>query len=309
MPRLSGGGGPSWLHLLIMPEHAGVLEPCGPSEVGPLKTSGRAVDVTTVTESRPTPDRGAPPQPRSPSPAEPDVATSPPSSDAVSPVLRRFRDQAAVRSPDPAVVGPRSIGQSGPLVSAPGAALPADDAEWTFHPDGAVERRVLADDDPGDFPDDATESGRRRRVAPRVGVLVIVLALITGALAVTHIGPFGSPSGAASPSSSVSSAPPDVRGSWSAIIGFAESLYTETLQITNENLSSGRFSGTITSPVGVEKMKGTLVGATMSFEISFGTATDRGVATVSAYAGTLRLKGDFSSPVGGQGTIVATRGT
>jgi hypothetical protein len=145
-------------------------------------------------------------------------------------------------------------------------------------------------------------------MAPRVGVIVIVLALVTGGLAVTHIGPFhSSPGGAATPPTTAAGAPADVRGTWSTLIGFADSLYSETLQITAANSSNGAFSGTITSPVGVETMKGTLVGTTMSFTINFGNDTDHGVATLSTSGTTLRIKGVFSSPTGGQGTIVATR--
>ena len=143
-------------------------------------------------------------------------------------------------------------------------------------------------------------------MAPRVGVIVVVLALVTGALAVIHVGPFHTTPGAASTPPTVVRAP-DVRGTWSALIGYGESLFSETLHITTENSSTGTFSGTITSPVGTETMRGTLVGATMSFTIKFGTDTDRGVATVSHYNGALRIKGDFTSPNGGQGTIVATR--
>jgi hypothetical protein len=143
-------------------------------------------------------------------------------------------------------------------------------------------------------------------MAPRVGVIVVVLALVTGALAVIHVGPFHTTPGAASTPATVVRAP-DVRGTWSALIAYAESLYGETLHIPTENSSSGTFSGTITSPVGIETMQGTLVGATMSFTIKFGNSTDRGVATVSYYNGALRIKGDFTSPNGGQGTIVATR--
>jgi hypothetical protein len=144
-------------------------------------------------------------------------------------------------------------------------------------------------------------------MAPRVGVIVVVLALVTGALALIHVGPFHTSPGAASTPPTVVRAPSDVRGTWSALIGYGEGLYGETLQIPTENPSTGTFSGTIASPVGTETMRGTLVGATMSFTIKFGTDTDRGVATVSHYNGALRIKGDFTSPTGGQGTIVATR--
>jgi hypothetical protein len=145
-------------------------------------------------------------------------------------------------------------------------------------------------------------------MAPRVGVIVIVLALVTGGLAVTHIGPFhSSPGAAATPPTTAAGGPADVRGTWSTLIGFADSLYSETLQITTATSPTGAFSGTITSPVGIETMKGTLVGTTISFTINFGNDTDHGVATLSTYGSTLRIKGVFSSPTGGQGTIVATR--
>jgi hypothetical protein len=144
-------------------------------------------------------------------------------------------------------------------------------------------------------------------MAPRVGVIVVVLALVTGGLAVTHVGPFHSSPGAASTPPTPAKAPADVRGTWSALIGFADSVYPEPLQITTENSSTGTFSGTITSPVGAETMKGTLVDTTMTFTITFGNARDQGVATLSTSEGKLRMNGTFSSPTGRQGTIVATR--
>jgi hypothetical protein len=144
-------------------------------------------------------------------------------------------------------------------------------------------------------------------MAPRVGVIVIVLALVTGGLAVTHIGPFHSSPGAASTPPTTAGAISDIRGTWNALIGYADSLYSEPLQISTENRATGAFSGTITSPVGAETVKGTLAGTTMSFTISLGNATDQGTATLSPSGSTLRIRGTFSSPAGGQGTIVATR--
>lgn len=196
--------------------------------------------------------------------------------------------------------------RTAPRLSAENRAEGSGDTEWTFHPDQAVDHGWQHLEDPEDVGDVDPHAGGRHRMAPRVGVIVIVLALVTGGLALTHIGPFHSSPGAAStpPTSARAS---DIRGTWSALIGYADSLYPEPLQIMTENRSNGAFSGTITSPVGVETLKGTLAGTTMSFTISLGNATDHGVATLSASGTTVRIRGQFSSPTGGQGTIVATR--
>ncbi len=147
----------------------------------------------------------------------------------------------------------------------------------------------------------------RAAIAPGVGVVVIIGALVAGALAVMHVGPFSSSPGIASTPSVTASAPPDIRGGYSALVGFGSSLSSEPMVVSNENLSTGAFTATITSPIGVEAMNGTVVGSTMTFTISLGTSTDRGSASVSTTAGKLRIQGVFSNSKGGQGTILATR--
>jgi hypothetical protein len=144
-------------------------------------------------------------------------------------------------------------------------------------------------------------------MAPRVGVVVIICALATGALAVRHLGPFRSPAAATPTSAPPVHASTDVRGSWTALESYGESLEAETMDINTESLSTGAFSGTITSPVGLEIMKGTVAGTNVSFTITLGSSTDRGNATVSSIDTKLRIQGTFSNSSGGQGSIVATR--
>jgi hypothetical protein len=89
-------------------------------------------------------------------------------------------------------------------------------------------------------------------------------------------------------------------------MAFDGSLYVQTLHITTESLISGAFSGTITSPVGIEAMRGSVAGTMMSFTIRLGHDTDSATATVSVSKGRQRINGVFSSPNGGGGTITAT---
>ena len=79
------------------------------------------------------------------------------------------------------------------------------------------------------------------------------------------------------------------------------------MRITTENLHRGSFSGTLTTAVGVETLKGTILDSTMAFTITYGTSTDSGSATVTKVGGVLHLQGSFSNTTGGHGTITASR--
>ncbi len=136
--------------------------------------------------------------------------------------------------------------------------------------------------------------------------MVIVAALIAGLLAVTHIGPFHSSAPAAATPPTVG-APTDIRGVWNALNAYEGVLYSAAMHITHENRSTGKFSGTITSPVGPETMKGTVTGTTMTFTIDLGTGTETGTAGVSKSGAKVKIQGTFTSPHGVQGTIIATR--
>jgi len=182
------------------------------------------------------------------------------------------------------------------------------DPEPAFWPDQApAQSGGRSHDDLAVHPDGERPARPRAGMAPRVGVVVIACALLTGALVVMHVGPFSSSPGIASTPSVTASAPPDIRGAYSSLVGFASSLSSEPMEVSNENLSTGAFTATIMSPIGVEAMNGTVVGSTMTFTISLGTSTDRGSASVSTTAGKLRIQGVFSNSKGGQGTILATR--
>jgi hypothetical protein len=132
-------------------------------------------------------------------------------------------------------------------------------------------------------------------------------ALVTVGMAITHVGPFSSSPGVASTPPVTTSAPSDVRGSWNALVGFGLSLSAEALQIDAENLSTGKFSAAVLSPVGIETMSGTISGTTMAFTLTLGKSTDAGTATISTNNGKLEIQGNFSNTAGARGTILAIR--
>jgi hypothetical protein len=144
-------------------------------------------------------------------------------------------------------------------------------------------------------------------MAPRVGVIVIVAALIVGMLALVHIGPFRSPArAAATPTSAVAGAT-DIRGVWNALNAFSGVLYVATMHIETQSLTTGAFTGTMTSPVGVETMKGTVSGTAVTFTLTLGSGSEQGSGVVSKSGSKVKIHADFSSPSGAHGTIVATR--
>jgi len=144
-------------------------------------------------------------------------------------------------------------------------------------------------------------------MARRLGVVIALGAIVTGVLALTHIGPFHVAPGAAAAPTTATGPPTDIRGVWTVLNGYEGSLYVATLHVTKENVSSGAFSGTVTSPVGVETMNGTVTGKTMTFVIDLGSGTEQGSAAISTSKAKLRFQGVFSNRAGGAGTIVATR--
>ena len=270
-----------------------------------LKAHSRSADVTTVTEPRPNSSDGKAPRrpgaPRPPGRATHAGVSLPP--EPVDLLLRRFRENNVAGQPRG---GPHASPAEPPALSDALASDPSDDPEWTFRPDGAPEPEgPSVAHEPDDRPDEAP-THHRRRTAPRLGVLVIVAALIAGLLAVTHIGPFHSSAPAAATPSTVG-APTDIRGVWNALNAYEGVLYTATMHITSEKFSSGAFSGTITSPVGIETMKGKVLGTTMTFTINLGTGTEKGTAGVSITGAKLRIQGTFTNSNGRPGTIIATR--
>jgi hypothetical protein len=195
------------------------------------------------------------------------------------------------------------------VVESPVASLgPSQESEWTFQPDPL---QAPVDPDPGPvtglFIEPEAPPRRPSRMMPRVGVVVIIAALLIGGLALTRTGPFHSPSGAASTPPTPAATATDIRGAWNVLAFFAGAFQVETMTITTENLSTGAFTGVIVSPVGVETMQGTVVGTTVSFNLTFGTSTDSGSATVSSSGGKVRMQGAFSNTTGGHGSIIATR--
>ena len=178
---------------------------------------------------------------------------------------------------------------------------PPSAASLLAHPDPLVDLTTSSRNVP------TSETRLRISLARLVGVIVIIAALAIGTLAVIHAPPFQPSSRHESSSSTVVGGRTDVMGTWSVIATFGASHYMETLHITEENDARGTFSGTVSSPVGVETIRGIVGLMTMSFTMSLGADTDTGTATVSTHDGQLRIRGDFSNTGGGRGTIAATR--
>ncbi len=216
--------------------------------------------------------------------AQPDRAAPPPPARAP----RRHRDPPADISSDDILdqllnSRGQSLGTRGPTIAPAPAPYPAYDTN-----------------------DEPRRRGRSA-LAPRVGVLVIAGALITGGLAVAHRGPFHSAPRDGATHAAHQLAVTDIRGTWHAVAFFGGAFQVETMHITVENLHRGSFSGTLTTAVGVETLKGTILDSTMAFTITFGISTDSGSATVTKVGGQLHLQGSFSNTTGGHGTITASR--
>ncbi len=208
-------------------------------------------------------------------------------------------------TPNAAPLRPEPV--SPPAVAPPEAPEAPPEAEWTFLPDASVAPSwPYQTIDPGD-PEDGRPTRRGSGMARRLGVVIALGAIITGALALTHIGPFHAAPGAAAEPTTAVGPPTDIRGVWTVLNGYEGSLYVATLHVTNENVSTGEFSGSVTSPVGVETMTGTVTGKTMTFVIDLGSGTEQGSAAISTNKDKLRFQGVFSNRTGGAGTIVATR--
>ncbi len=233
----------------------------------------------------------------------PDVPRAP---EPVDLLLGRVRDGDTTGHPQ-GVHAPPAAGHA-TRSPAPPAGDATGDADWTFRPDEMpASSWPYAQFAPGSSPDDGHPSRRRARMAPRVGVIVVVAALVTGASAIAHIGPFHSSSHAAATRTTPTGSPTDIRGVWNVLNAYSGVLYVATMHISTENLSSGAFSGTITSPVGTETLTGTVKGTRLTFTVDLGSGAERGTAVVSGRGVKTKIDGEFSNPSGGHGTIVATR--
>ena len=291
-----------------------------------LKAHSWGADVTSVTEPSQESSGDAPLKPRSPAaPASrPSLGASLPP-EPVDLLLRKYRERVVSAPPahDPAPTYETPPAESGAAavpppqpVGRPPASPPVqseerlDDPDWTFRPDAEPEPEPgwrYAAYDPALGPDEGQIPRHRPRMAPRVGVIVIVAALIVGTLALTHIGPFRSNGRAATtPTTSVTGAT-DIRGVWNALDAFSGVLYVATMHIDTQNPTTGAFSGTMTSPVGVETMKGTVSGTAVTFTLTLGSGVEQGSGVVGKSGSKLKIHADFSSPSGARGTIVATR--
>lgn len=213
--------------------------------------------------------------------------------------------QRAPRS-RPSIGRPVGVAVSPPAEEPPGAA-------WTFHPDDDVDHDVTPGHPlpparvPG--PGSGHPEGSRTSVVARAGIIVTALAVMTGALAVTHAGPFTSSK--AAPTTTPSTTPPaaapvDVRGTWNLLLAYEATFSAQSLVVTTENRTTGVFSGTVATPVGVESVTGKVSGTTLSFTVTLGSGRETGTATVVTRDGTHHMIGDFVSPAGVKGTITAT---
>lgn len=222
-------------------------------------------------------------------------------------MLRRYRERT-VAPPSPVRTASPASGEPA-FVSSPTAIDDrGEDEAWTFGPDETVEPSwPFQKVDAGDVAKHSHIPRRRVGMAPRLGAVVIVAALLTGMLALTHIGPFHSAPRAAATPTTTAGTTAGIRGVWNVLNAYEGALYTATMDITTESRSSGAFSGTITSPVGLETIQGTVKGATLSFTIGLGNGTEQGTAVVSGTGTKVKMQGVFTNGRGGHGTIVATR--
>ncbi len=221
-------------------------------------------------------------------------------------VLGRFGDP----DPTPHTRGappPRSLDPV-PDARAARAGEPPPGPQWTVGPD-EVPDAVTTGPAGGSRhrPDDAHRVAPGGRLAPRLALIVAVAALLTGLSAVIHIGPFHSAARAATLPSVPVVVATDLRGSWSVLDTYAGAFSTATMHITTQNRSTGAFTGTITSAVGVERIKGTASGTAVSFTVSLGSGTEQGTGFISKSGSKTRIQGTFENSNGGRGSIVATR--
>jgi hypothetical protein len=283
-----------------------------------LKPHSGSADVTPVTEPRPESPVGEPsPGATRPPTPRPGVSSGP-SPETVDVVLRRFRDRSVAPPPAGPVTAPTA--PTGPVTAPAAPAEPAfvapptplpdptDDAQWTFRPD-------TAEPEPG-WPFQKVDAGHdpnldppRHRIgmARKVGVVIAIGVLFTGASALTHIGPFHTASRAGATPTTLPGTAPDLRGEWTTLNAYADVPYVTSMHITTEDLSTGAFSGVIPSPFGLEIIKGTVTGTAVSFTIDLGSGSEQGSAVVSTSKNKTRIQGSFSNSSGGRGMFVATR--
>jgi len=206
-----------------------------------------------------------------------------------------------------------------PLLRPDGSPPPEEPAFWTFHPDGTPvappargpARGTAAA--PGATVHGHTDAGRppvapdpgRSTFFPQVAVVIAVGLLLTALLMATHAGPFASSPRTASPA--VTASGPDLKGSWHVLVFYHQAFFVETLDVAYADVPTGVFSGTLQTPVGTGAMAGRIVGTSVSFTMTVGTATETGTATLGTSDGRLTMSGDFTNSAGGSGSITATR--
>jgi len=177
---------------------------------------------------------------------------------------------------------------------------------WTFGPDA-----VDAGDAPRPRRRTPTGVGLVARVAgaSRTTVaIVVVAAFVLVVLAATHEGPFrGLASGTAQAQSPPPSTRPDVRGTWTALLVYDGAVFRDTVHIATENLSTGAYSGTVASPVGVQTIVGSVTASTISFTIRLNDDVEKGSAALTLDSSLPHFVGTFANSAGGLGTISATR--
>jgi hypothetical protein len=137
--------------------------------------------------------------------------------------------------------------------------------------------------------------------------MVVIAAFVVVVLAATKDGPFHALDGGGTASAQTSTGRPDVQGTWAFLVDYSNSLFAETAKISQENLRTGAYSGTVSSPIGTQVIFGTASASSVSFSIRLGPNVETGTAELSSSGGRLHLTATFANSGGGQGTITATR--
>jgi len=235
----------------------------------------------------------------------------------VSDGLWTFAPDGEGGPPTPAAPGPRAP-QATHKPRRPGRASAPEPAEPA----------VPADPAPGP---PRTPRPRWGRV-PRVGIVVVACAAVTGALVLAGAGPFHSapsgtgapapslpgpapttapvaspPSAASSSTTGVTPAPPDVVGTWNLLVTYHVSFAPEHMVITAESPTTGAISGTVASGVGTASLQGKVSATAVSFVIRLGASAETCTATLSTVSGSLRMTGTFTNTTGESGGISAIR--
>ena len=125
----------------------------------------------------------------------------------------------------------------------------------------------------------------------RTAAALVVACLALGGLTVGALGGNG---------------PVDIRGVYDATSHVGAAAYPQTWHVTQENLTTGAFSGVDTSEVGNFSIVGKVTGSSLTVTVSQGTYVSRGTATLTVSGGRVHMAGTFVDSNGTRGTFAAT---